>query len=63
MAETIRLNKEEQELVRRKCIEINKILVGKEKAPLKDSELLHKVISEGVRRLEVNRNGEVFIPE
>ncbi len=63
MAATIRLNKDEQEQIRKKCIEINKLLVQREFAPIKDSELIHKLIAEGVKRLEVSRTGEVFLPD
>lgn len=61
MAETLRLSKEEQRLIREKCIEINKILVAQGLAPLKDSEFTHKILIKSIRYSRVTKDGEIVI--
>lgn len=63
MASQLRLKEGEQERVRKKCIEINKLLVKSDKSPLKDSELIHIIIDLGLDMVEINRNGEVVLKE
>lgn len=46
MATNLRLTIEEQEQLRNKSIEINKKLVSEGQAPLKESELMHKILKE-----------------
>ncbi|AOE88318.1 hypothetical protein THL1_6021 (plasmid) [Pseudomonas sp. TCU-HL1] len=41
MPATLRLTATEQELLRKKCIEINKLLIKQGRQPIKDSELAH----------------------
>lgn len=61
MAKTVRLSESEQELIRRKAIEINKILVGQMKQPLKDSELVHAVLELAMNRIEVSKSGLLIL--
>ena len=61
MAITLRLTKEEQRLIREKCIEINKLLVAQGLAPLKDSELTHKILTKSVRYTKLTKDGEIII--
>lgn len=49
---SLRLKKKEEELLRKKSIEINKILINSNRKPLTESELLHEVIEEGLKRIE-----------
>lgn len=49
MAKSLRLSEEEQELIRKKAVEINKVLVSKGIEPLKDSELAHEILKQGLK--------------
>jgi len=57
----IRLNAGEIEAVRNKCIDINKKLIRLEKEPLKDSELVHKILELGLKNISVSKDGELEI--
>jgi len=57
----LRLNEEEVEKVRNKCININKKLIQLDKEPIKDSELMHKVLALGIKNVIVNKDGELEI--
>ncbi len=46
MAITVRLNDREQELLRKKCVELNKALINKGLMPIKDSELVHIILDQ-----------------
>jgi len=58
---SIRLNEKEQELIRKKCIEINKKLVEKEKAPVRESELIHLVLEQSIQFAMVDKKGNLTI--
>jgi len=57
----IRLNAGEIEAVRNKCIDINKKLIRLEKEPLKDSELVHKILELGLKNISVSKDGNLEI--
>ncbi len=61
MAKTFRLTDKEVEWIRVKSTEINKILINSNKEPLRDSELLHKILEKTVRYVKVTKNGEIYI--
>jgi hypothetical protein len=61
MPATLRLTKDEQRRAEVKCREINKILVNMERAPVQESELLHRLIDLTVDKVKVNKRGEIFI--
>lgn len=63
MATSLRIKDGEQEKIRKKCIEINKLLVRHEKAPLKDSELGHILLDLALDMCELNKNGEIILVE
>jgi hypothetical protein len=63
MAKTFRLSDDEEEAIRKKCIEINKVLVKEGRQPLKDSELLHRIIEKAIGMAEVSNSGEITIKE
>lgn len=56
MPVTLRLSREEQKLTEEKCKEINRELVRLNMETVKKSELLHFVITEGLKRLRVNKD-------
>ena len=62
MVQSVRLNDQEQELLRKKAVELNKILIQKGQQPLRDSELVHILIEEGLELIEVGASGKAIIP-
>lgn len=63
MPSTLRLTTEEQEGLRRKCIEINKILIKEGKEPIRDSELAHALLEKSIKLAKVDKNGDLYIEE
>lgn len=61
MPATIRLTNAEQEAIRQKCIEINKLLVKRGMPPMRDSELVHKILDKSVPYVQINASGDVVI--
>jgi len=61
MAANLRYNKKEEELLRKKCVEINKVLVAKEKQPLRDSELAHFVLENAIPYVKITKSGKLVI--
>jgi len=57
MPATLRLSNAEQELLRKKCIDINKLLIKQGAQPIKDSELAHFLIEKSVTYVEVGSDG------
>lgn len=61
MPATLRLTNTEQELLRKKCIEINKLLVKQERKPITDSELAHFLITKSVGYVEIGEEGALIL--
>ena len=61
MVKSERINDEEQELLKKKAVELNKVLIQKGQQPLRDSEIVHILIDEGLELLEVGNSGQVKI--
>lgn len=61
MAEMLRLNTKEKELLREKAVEINKILIGKRLEPVKDTELAHIILEESIGCAEVTASGKIIV--
>jgi hypothetical protein len=59
MPATLRLSTEEQELLRQKCIKLNKKLIMAEKRPVTESELAHIILRDGVKCLNIDNNYEL----
>jgi hypothetical protein len=59
MIKMLRIKEVQSENVRKKCIEINKILISMNKEPLKDSEIAHKILDIGIKSIFVNKYGEL----
>lgn len=60
MPKTLRLSDKEQEDLRKKSIEINKLLVKEGLQPLKDSELAHKILEKSITCVRVDKKGEIY---
>lgn len=61
MPKTLRLTEKEQELLRKKAVEINKILTRNGLEPLKDSELAHRLLDESLPFVKVDSSGAIYI--
>ncbi|EWC38967.1 hypothetical protein B597_022640 [Stutzerimonas stutzeri KOS6] len=61
VATNVRLTQGEQEAIRQKAIEINKLLIKQGRQPLRDSELVHKILEKSVPYVELTANGEIVI--
>lgn len=61
MPATLRLTAAEQEALRKKCIEINKLLIKQGRQPIKDSELAHFLLEKSVGYVEVGESGDLIL--
>ena len=61
MGKTVRLSDAETEAVRQKAVEINKLLIKQGLQPLRDSELVHKILEKSVPYAQLNTKGEIVI--
>ncbi|KPW50536.1 hypothetical protein ALO88_101953 [Pseudomonas syringae pv. antirrhini] len=61
MATNVRLTTAEQEAIRQKAIEFNKLLIKQGKQPLRDSELVHKILEISVPCARLTESGDVII--
>ena len=62
MVQSVRLNDLEQEKLRKKAVELNKVLIQKGQQPIRDSELVHILIEEAIELIEINNSGKLTIP-
>lgn len=63
MPSTLRLTDWEQEELRKKCTEFNKLLIKEGKEPLKDSELAHVLLKIAIKSARLNRSSQIYIEE
>ena len=63
MVQSVRLNDMEQERLRKKAVELNKALIQKGQQPIRDSELVHILIEEGIDLIEISNSGKLTIPK
>lgn len=61
MGKTVRLSDAETELLRQKAIEINKLLVKNGHPPLRDSELIHKILEKSLPYVQLGKDGEIVV--
>lgn len=61
MPMTLRLTNEEQEMLRKKCVEINKQLIHRGLEPIKDSELAHKILHRTISDAKIDIQGKIWI--
>lgn len=61
MGKTVRLSDAETELLRQKAIEINKLLVKAGHPPLRDSELVHKILEKSLPYVQLGKDGQIEI--
>lgn len=63
MVKTVRLTESEQELLFRTAVNLNRELVRIGKMPVKESEIVHRILEQTLKmgELEVTRNGEIRV--
>lgn len=61
MPMTVRLNDGEQEEIRKKAVEINKLLIQKGLQPVRDSELVHIILEQSISYIEVTASGKIKV--
>lgn len=61
MTTSVRLTDKEQEMIRKKAVEINQTLIKKGLQPLRDSQLVHEVLGMTIPYLEVGESGKIII--
>lgn len=61
MPESMRFTKQEQQLLHKKCIELNKQLMAKDKMPIRESELAHLILEKGLDAVIVTKSGSLEI--
>lgn len=61
MPMTVRLNDSEQEEIRKKAVEINKLLIQKGLQPVRDSELVHIILEQSISYTEVTASGKIKV--
>jgi len=61
MATNVRLTETEQETLRKKAIEINRMLVKQGRQPLRDSQIIHKILEKTIGCVQVDAAGEIQI--
>lgn len=61
MPTNIRLNEWEQEEIRKKAVEINKVRIKNGREPYKDSEVVHKILEISLPCVKVAADGDVIV--
>ena len=57
----LRIKDTEKELIRKVSIETNRKLVTIGKMPLRESELVHKILLKALKRTQISEDGEIEI--
>lgn len=61
MAKMLRITDEEEEMLRVKCVELNKFLINRGFKPIRDSELVHMILKQTISDAYVMANGEIKV--
>lgn len=61
MTTSVRLTEREQEIIRKKSIEINQKLIKKGIQPLRDSQIIHEILELTLPNLEIGESGKIII--
>ncbi len=57
----LRLSKKEEKAITEKCTDINKVLIMEGCQPVKNSELLHVILCDVIKRIKVNKRNEIEV--
>ncbi len=61
MTESIRLNKKEKKEIEKKAKEINMKLIQIDEQPMKESEIIHKILEITIEKADINEQGKIEI--
>lgn len=61
MVMSVRMTETEQELIRKKAVEINQKLIKDGHQPLRDSQLVHAVLEQCLPYVEIGSKGQVIV--
>ena len=61
MAKMLRLTDEEEEMLRVKCVELNKVLITKGLMPIRDSELAHEILKQTIANCYLMTDGKIRV--
>ncbi len=61
VSKMLRLTKSEEKALNEKSIEINKMLIMSGNQPVKDSELLHIILCDTIKRIKINKRNEIEV--
>lgn len=57
----LRLSKTEEKAITDKCIDINKVLISEGCQPVKNSELIHVILTDVIKRIKINKRNEIEV--
>lgn len=57
----LRLSKKEEKAITDKCIDINKVLIAEGCQPVKNSELIHIILTDVIKRIKINKRNEIEV--
>lgn len=61
MPASLRLTKDEQRVLTKTCVDMNKKLIALEQIPVSESELAHMVLEMALRRVKIDRRGQIVL--
>lgn len=61
MTSTVRLKQSEKDLLRKKSIELNKILIMNNQRPVTESELVHAALELSLKGIKADKDGNIFL--
>ena len=60
MPKTVKLSAWEQKKLHEQVIKLNKILIGENRKPIKESELVHKILEQTITKTGVSASGTII---
>lgn len=61
MVMSVRMTEKEQDLIRKKAVELNQKLIKDGFQPLRDSQLVHAVLEQSLPYVELGTNGRIIV--
>ncbi len=61
MPKTVRITDSEEKALNKKCVELNKALISKNKMPVRESELVHLILEIAIKNIRIDKTGEIYI--
>lgn len=61
MPKTVKLSEWEQKKLHEQVIKLNKVLIGENRKPIQESELVHKILEQTITKTGVSASGTIII--